>query len=388
MNDFITTEDRLMLNLFAKRDIALVRGRGARVWDENGTEYIDCTSGNGVAGVGHANPQVALAIAEQAKTLITCAGSFYNPQRAELAEKLVNISPAGLTKVFLCNSGTESVEAALKFARISTGKSGFIAAMRGFHGRTLGALSATHNPKYRRGFEPLVPGFRFVPFNQFEKLAAAVDEQTAAIILEIVQGEGGVNIGDPAYFEQVQKLCRARDMLLIIDEVQTGLGRTGDMFACDLFNIEPDLLCLSKALGGGFPVGAVLCSDRVSVPAGKHGTTFGGNPLAAAAALATVQFIEQNNLPAQAAQKGNRFAEKLRRQNLSRIREVRQIGLMIGIELKEKVQPYLMQLQEAGVLAIAAGAQVIRLLPPLVISDRELDIVLERLTRILSSDPA
>ena len=385
MTDFKIREDRDVLKLFSKRDIALIRGRGARVWDEQGNEYIDCTSGHGVAAVGHANPKVARAIAEQAEKLITCSGSFYNPQRAALAQKLVAITPGNLTRVFFCNSGTESVEAALKFARISSGKSGIVAAMRGFHGRTLGALSATHNPKYRAGFEPLVPDFRFVPFNHFQKLAAAVDQNTAAIILEIVQGEGGVNIGERAYFEQVQNFCRRHNILLIIDEVQTGFGRTGSMFACGQYNLEPDLLCLSKALGGGFPIGAVICSNRIHVPTGKHGTTFGGNPLAAAAALATIQYIEDHNLPEQAAEKGKHFAQSLRAQNLTRVREVRQIGLMIGIELREKVQPYILRLQQAGVLAIPAGAQVIRLLPPLVISDADMDTVMDRLVHVLTN---
>lgn len=386
MTGFKIREDRDVLNLFSKRDIALIRGKGARVWDEQDNEYIDCTSGHGVAAVGHANPQVAHAIAGQAEKLITCSGSFYNPQRAALAQKLVSITPGNLTRVFFCNSGTESVEAALKFARISSGKSDIIAAMRGFHGRTMGALSATHNLKYRAGFEPLVPGFRFVPFNHFQKLADAVDQNTAAIILEIVQGEGGVNIGERAYFEQVQNLCRRHNILLIIDEVQTGFGRTGSMFACDQYNIEPDLLCLSKALGGGFPIGAVLCSNSIHVPGGKHGTTFGGNPLAAAAALATIQYIEDQNLPAQAAEKGKRFAQNLRACKLTRVREVRQIGLMIGIELKEKVQPYILRLQQAGVLAIPAGAQVIRLLPPLVIPDADLDTVMDRLVHVLTHE--
>ncbi len=220
-------EDHYGLNLFAKRDIILVKGEKARVWDDTGKEYIDCTAGHGVAGIGHANPAVVDALAEQAKTLITCTGSFYNPVRAQLMEKLISISPSSLSKVFLCNSGTESVEAALKFARLSSGKKEFIAAMRGFHGRTMGALSATYNPKYRTDFEPLVPGFHFVPFNNYKAILKTVNNNTAGILLEVIQGEGGVHSGTREFFFQVQKLCNERNIFLIIDEVQTGFGRTG-----------------------------------------------------------------------------------------------------------------------------------------------------------------
>jgi acetylornithine/LysW-gamma-L-lysine aminotransferase len=372
-------ENRYALNLFQKRGLTIVKGHRARLWDDSGREYIDCTSGHGVAGVGHANPSVAKAISEQARTLVTCTGSFYNPTRAQLMEKLVEISPSSLSKVFLCNSGTESIEAALKFARLSTGKAEFITAMRGFHGRTFGALSATYDPKYRKDFEPLVPGFSYVPFNKFDKLEEAVTNNTAAILLEIIQGEGGVHPGTKAYLLQTQELCHERGIFLIIDEVQTGFGRTGKLFACEHFDISPDMMCLSKAMAGGFPMGAVLCSDKVSISTGKHGTTFGGNPLACAASLATIDYIEENNLVQASHEKGIYFSEKFSKQDLPAVRELRQMGLMIGIELKEKSQKYIEALQNEGILVIPAGPTVIRLLPPLVISYEELDIVIEKL---------
>jgi acetylornithine/LysW-gamma-L-lysine aminotransferase len=385
MRDFEQIEDQYSLSLFQKRGITLVKGKNARVWDKDGKEYIDCTAGHGVASIGHANDELVAALSSQAAKLITCTGSFYNEERAKLMEKLVEISPDGLEKVFLCNSGAESVEAAIKFARLSTGKTDFICAMRGFHGRTLGALSATHNPKYREDFQPLIPGFHFVPYNNFEKIKEMLTEATAAIILEVIQGEGGVHPADPEYMKQVQAICKEREILLIIDEVQTGFGRTGKLFACEHYDLKPDLLCLSKAIGGGFPIGAVLCSSSIKVSLGKHGTTFGGNPLACAAALASINFLLKNDLPEQSAKKGQYFVEKFPSGKLEKVREVRQIGLMIGIELKEKSQPYITKLQEMGVLTIPAGATVIRLLPPLTIEYEQLDIVIDSLIQVLSN---
>ncbi len=378
-------EDQYGLNLFAKRGIILVRGEKTLVWDDTGKKYIDCTSGHGVAGIGHANPAVVDALTEQAKTLITCTGSFYNPVRAQLMEKLISISPSSLSKVFLCNSGTESVEAALKFARLSSGKKEFITAMRGFHGRTMGALSATYNPKYRTDFEPLVPGFHFVPFNNYDAILKTVNNNTAGILLEVIQGEGGVHSGTREYFSQVQKLCNERNIILIIDEVQTGFGRTGKLFACEHFDIQPDILCLSKAIAGGFPMGAVLCSEKVKISTGKHGTTFGGNPLACAVSLATLDVILKNNLVQESEEKGKYFSDKFVKYDLKIVREVRQIGLMIGIELKEKSQKYINDLQNEGILVLAAGQSVIRLLPPLIISYEEIDIVIDNLVSVLGA---
>ncbi len=376
-------EKRYVFEVYPKRDITLVRGEGATVWDDAGRSYIDCTAGVGVANVGHANPQVAKAISDQAQRLITCAGIFYNDTRARLLEKLVTIAPADLTRAFLCNSGTESMEAAIKFARHASGKYEFVCAMRGFHGRTLGALSATF--KYRDQFEPLLSGFSFVPFNNIDKLRNAVGEATAAVVLEPVQGEGGVRPADPEYMSAVQTLCTERDVLLIIDEIQTGLCRTGSMFASEQFRISPDFLCLAKALGGGVPMGAVLTSDRITPVVGMHGSTFGGNPLACAAAIATIDFMQENKLHDHAREMGAYFAKQFRASQPDRVRELRQIGLMIGIEMKEKATPYLMALMEEGVLALSAGPTVIRLLPPLTISRDELDLVISKLLKVLAN---
>lgn len=383
--ELITLENTHDSGVSNKQPLVLVRGEGARVWDVGGREYIDCMSGHGVANVGHANPAVIQAVTEQVQRLVICPNGFYNDQRARLLARLADIAPPGLTRAFLCNSGTEAVEAALKFARLSTGRTKIVAAMRGFHGRTFGALSATWHKEYRQPFEPLVPGFEFVPYNRLEAVERVVDEDTAAVILEVVQGEGGVIPGSGEYLSGVQALCQERGALFIVDEVQTGFGRTGRMFACEHYDLRPDLMCLAKAMAGGLPMGAVLIGPRVGkLPKKSHGSTFGGNPLACTAALATIQYIESENLPQRAAELGKRFLTNLQAIPSPLIREVRGLGLMVGIELKDKVASYLAALAEHGVLALPAGATVMRFLPPLVINAEELDIVVERVAEVVS----
>ncbi len=377
VNSTVERESRYGFELTPRRQLVIVEGRGATVTDDRGRRYIDCVAGHGVALIGHCNPAVVAAITAQAQRLISCPISLYNDVRAELLEQLVGIAPPRLERAFLCNSGTEAVEAALKLARTTTGRTRLVAARGGFHGRTMGALSATFEPHYREPFEPLVPGVEFVPFNDAERLAAAVDGHTAAVILEAVQGEGGVHVARHDYLRAARRLCDDHGALLILDEVQTGLGRTGRMFACEHSGIEPDLLCLAKGLAGGVPMGAVLCADRITVPTGGHGTTYGGNPLACAAGLATVRYILENRLPEEAARKGQTLRDRLRELDLGVVREVRGLGLMVGIALKTRVRPYLDALTERGVLGLPAGASVLRLLPPLVISDDEIERVVE-----------
>jgi len=383
MMDFKGLEKQYEFDVYPKRDLVLVRGRNAKVWDDQGKEYIDCVAGHGVANVGHCNEKVVAAIEKQARQLISCSGIFYNDARALILQKLVSIAPRSLQRAFLCNSGSESIEAAIKFARFTTKRKDFICAMRGFHGRTMGAMSATFNPEYRKDFEPIVHGFHYVPFNHFGKLKETVNDDTAGVIMEVVQGEGGVNIGNGEYFANVRKLCDERGILLIIDEVQTGFCRTGKMFACNHFDLEPDIMCLAKAIAGGLPMGAVLCSDKVQIPFGKHGSTFGGNPLACAAAIAAIDYMLENRLDEQAKDKGDYFVGKVKEHKFANVREVRNLGLMIGIELKEKSTPYISKLIEKGVLAMPAGATVLRLLPPLTISKEELDFVVEKLVEVL-----
>jgi acetylornithine/LysW-gamma-L-lysine aminotransferase len=384
--NIIETENKHTSGVYAKQALTIVRGQGASLFDENGVEYLDCSSGHGVANLGHAHPKIAEALFKQASTLITLFESFPNDQRAMLMEKITALVP-GLDRVFFCNSGTESVEAAFKFARISTGRKNIVAAMRAFHGRTYGSLSATYNKKYREGFEPLVPGFSHVAYNNVEALDKAVNEETAAVILEVVQGEGGVYPATAEYIQAARRICDERGALLIVDEIQTGFGRTGKMFAIQHFGVTPDLLTCAKSLAGGVPMGAVLIGEKVKnlVP-GVHGSTFGGNPLSCAAANAALDVIIGEDLPGQAAAKGAYLMDKLKEINSPNIREVRGLGLMVGIEMKQKVTGYVKALQEKKVIALNAGMTVIRLLPPLVITYEQLDRVVDALTEVLVAD--
>ena len=380
-------EDRHASGVYAKKPIALVRGKGTRIWDANGREYLDCSTGMGVALLGHSNEYVVRAITEQAQKLLTCPdGHFYNDARAGLIEKLMEVAPKSLNRVFLCNTGTEAVEAALKFARAYTGKPGIIATMRSFHGRTFGSLSVTWNPKYREPFEPLLPKTSFVPYGNLEKLEAAITDETAAVILEPIQGESGVHMPPPGYLSAVRELCSNKGILLILDEIQTGFGRTGKFFACEHSSIEPDIMCISKAMGGGVPIGAILTRDEIQLDKAQHGSTFGGNPLACAAARAAITYIQEKNLLSKARENGTYFFEKLKTfEGKGPVREARGLGLMLGLELKEKSAPYLMKLIDHGILALSAGPTVIRFLPPLEISPAEIDRVIEALGRVLSS---
>ena len=369
--------------VYPKRDLVLVKGENAAVFDENGREYIDCVAGNGSLNVGHSNPAVVKAVKDQAEKIISCANIFYNDARAAFLEKLISVMPAGLRKAFLCNSGAEAVEAAVKFSRLATKRKKFVSTVNGFHGRTLGALSATHNSKYREDFLPLLDGFSFVPYNDFEKMERAVDLETAGVIVETVQGEGGVYPGRQDYFERLRRLCTEQGALLIIDEVQTGFCRTGKFFGFEHFGVAPDILCLAKSIAGGLPMGAVAASDQIEVGIGKHGSTFGGNPLCCAAGTAAIEFMLENKLWLEAERKGSYLMERLRLIKSSKIREVRGLGLMIGIELKEKAKPYVLDLLERGLLVLPSGLNIIRLLPPLTIPRDDIDRVIERIAASL-----
>ena len=384
--EIIDIETKYSAGTYVKQPVVIVRGQGASLFDADGVEYLDCASGHGAANLGHAHPKIAEAIYQQASTLITLFETFPNDKRAQLMESIASLVD-GLDRVFLCNSGTEAVEAALKFARLSTGRKNIVAAMRAFHGRTYGSLSATFNKKYREGFEPLVPGFSHVAYNNIDVLAEAVNEETAAVILEVIQGEGGVHPANANYIQAARQICSERGALLIVDEVQSGFGRTGRMFAIEHFDVVPDLLCCAKSLAGGVPMGAVLIGPAVkNLAPGVHSSTFGGNPLACAAAIATLKVMEEENLTRQAEVKGAYLLDKLRRIESPNIREVRGMGLMIGIELKQKVAPYLKELQEKKIIALNAGMTVIRLLPPLVITYQQIDHLVDVLTDVLVSD--
>jgi predicted acetylornithine/succinylornithine family transaminase/N-acetyl-ornithine/N-acetyl-lysine deacetylase len=389
MTTIIDLENTYTSGVYSKRPVAIVRGSGALLWDDAGREYIDCTAGHGVANIGHGRPEIAAALAAQAQRLITCSEIVYNDVRARLLERLARITPQGLDHIFLCNSGTEAVEGAFKFARLATKRTGIVAALRGFHGRSMGALAATWEPHYREPFAPLMPGITHVRYNDLAAAEAAINEQTAAVIIELVQGEGGVHVASAEYVAGLAALCRERGALLIVDEVQTGFGRTGRLFACEHYDLQPDILCLAKALGGGVPVGAICLGPRViesgRIAKGAHGSTFGGNPLACAAALATLDILERENLAGRAARLGEYALEYLRGLRSPLIREVRGKGLLLGIELTRRVQPYLEALCEHGILALPAGPNVLRLLPPLVITEQQLERALATVAEVLGA---
>lgn len=372
--------------VYGKRPFTIVRGQGATVWDDQDRSYIDCGAGIGVANVGHCHPDLIAAITKQANTLINCPEMFYNDQRARFLTALSAELPGNPERIFLCNSGTEAVEAAIKFARQATGKTQILSTARGFHGRTMGALSATHNKKYRHQFMPLVPGFNHVPFNNIEAIEGAVNEETAAVIVEIIQGEGGVNPGSPAYFQALQQICNERNIMLIVDEVQTGYGRTGKMFACEHMNIQPDFICLGKAMAGGVPMGAVGIGSRVpKIPNGSHGSTFGGNPVACAAGQAVLDIMKEEELVQHAADLGDFLIQELQNIQSPLIREVRGLGLMVGVEMRQRVMPIAAQLMEQGVITLNAGPTVLRLLPPLVIKRTALETVLIEIKHVLNN---
>jgi acetylornithine/LysW-gamma-L-lysine aminotransferase len=381
----IELEDVHTSGAYYKRPLAIARGRGCTVWDDAGRSYIDATSGQGVALLGHCHPAVTTAIAEQAEMLVTCPEIFYNGLRAGLYTLLASILPADLSRYFLCNSGAEANEGALKVAALLTSRSQIVAVKQAFHGRTMGALALTWNPKYREPFEQWTSkAVTHVPFNDLDAADKAITDQTAGVIVEVVQGEGGVYVADIDYLRGLRQLCDERGALLIIDEIQTGLGRTGRWFAFEHAGIVPDIVTLGKGLAGGVPMGAVCWRDSLgTLPQGTHGTTFGGNPLACAAALASLSTLCSENLPARAAQIGTWLLDELRAIKHPQIREVRGLGLIAGIELRSRVTPVLKNLQDRGVLALPAGFNVLRLLPPLIITPNELQRVVNAIRESL-----
>ena len=387
--DLAAVEESILGGTTARRgQTVMTRGEGSWLWDTDGNRYLDMTSSQGVAMLGHSHPVLTAAISDQAQRLITCPNFFYNDTRSHFAAKLIEVLPDHLSYAFLANSGAETIDGAIKLARLTTGRPRIVAAMRGFHGRTIGALSLTWEPKYRKPFMPLLD-VDHVPYNKLERLDAVVGDETAAVLLETVQGEGGVNLGQAEFLEGAQDLCRQRGALLIIDEIQTGFGRTGRWFGFEHFDLEPDIICLAKGLGAGFPMGAIAYTERVfdSLYPGAHGTTFGGNPLACAAGLAAIETYQSEGLIERSERMGaylrGRLEEALSDHMV--VREIRGVGLMIGIELRQKVGPYLKRLmEEQRVLALPAGSNVLRLLPALTLSEEEADVAIKAVAEVLS----
>ncbi|MDM8520937.1 aspartate aminotransferase family protein [Anaerolineales bacterium HSG6] len=371
-----------------RRPIALVKAQGARLWDSEGNEYIDCAAAQGWANVGHSHPTVTAAIQNQLGTLVASQESSYNDQRAMWMQSMADTLNPRLKwencYIHPSNSGTEANEAALKLARFVTGRTEIIAMVRGFHGRTMGALSTTWNKKYRTPFEPLIPEITHVPYNKIDKLSAAISDKTAAVLVEIVQGEGGVHPGDGEYFQTMRQLCDQHGALLIVDEIQTGVGRTGKWFASEHHGLTPDVITLGKSIGGGLPMGVTAWHTDVGrFKPGTHGSTFGGNPLACVASRAVIEVMAEEQLVERSAYLGGWLMDEISALNSPHIREIRGMGLMIGIQLKRKVTPILQQLIARGVWALPAGLNVLRLLPPLTIEQDDLKQVVETLGELL-----
>ncbi len=388
--EVIDAENRLMANVFGKRQIVITHGKAATLWDIDGKEYVDCMGSYGVALLGHCHPKIVAAIKAQAEQLICCHASLYNDKRSQFLQKLTAITPEGLNKAFLSNSGAESIECAIKLARKYTGKPEIIAMMGGFHGKTMGALSATWDKKYREPFLPLVPEFKHVPPDNLEKVKDIISEKTAAVLLEPIRGEGGVRMPPDGYLQGLRQLCNERNVLLIFDEVQTSFGRTGKLFGCQNWAVTPDIMTMAKPFAGGLPIGITVAKENVmsSFKVGEHSTTFSGGPLVCAAGCAAIDALVEESLPEQAATKGKYLKAQLETLQSKHkiVKEVRGIGLLLGMELRFDVFNIVQKCAQNGVLILDAGRNVLRFLPPIVITMEQIDRTIVVLDAILGEE--
>ena len=383
------SEDTYLGNLYQRFPINISKGKGAIVWDISGKEYIDCMGGYGVALVGHCNDRVINAIKNQSDNLITCHMSVYNNTRLKFLQKMSKISPKELSKVFFSNSGAEAIEGALKFSRKYTGKNGIIAMTGGYHGKTFGALSVTYNEKYRKSFQPLLEGVKFVPYNNPSKIEDSLDSSIGTVIIEPIQGETGIIVPSDDFLQKVRKICDQNNLVLIFDEIQTGVGRTGKMWAGEHWSTTPDIMCLAKGIAGGLPMGLTLCKSEIldAMKLGEHSSTFAGNPLSCAAGIATIDSLVEENLVGNAAKVGNIFKNGLLelKENHRIVRDVRGLGLMLALELRFDIKDVLFEGIKEGLLMLYSGRNIIRLLPPLVIDEvkvlKTLDIMDKLLTK-------
>jgi acetylornithine/LysW-gamma-L-lysine aminotransferase len=385
----MSQEDRNLSNLYQKFPVRIERGKGAYVWDTSGKEYIDCMGGYGVALVGHCNPRVVGAIKNQAEKLIVCHMSLYNDAREDFLTKTAAIAPQGLNKIFFSNSGAEAVEAALKFSRRYTGKPGIISMNGGYHGKTFGALSVTYSEKYRKPFMPLLEGVKFLPYTN-PNIEDAIDESIGTVIVEPIQGETGIILPPDRLLQNMRELCTKHNIILIFDEIQSGFGRTGKMWAGEHWETVPDIMCLAKGIAGGVPLGLTLCKPEIveAMKVGEHSSTFGGNPLACAAGSATIEALTEDKLVENAATLGNYFKEGLLilKDKHKIVREVRGIGMMLAMELRFDVKNVLLDGIRNGLLMLYSGKNILRLLPPLVMEKRTVSTALEIIDNLLLAE--
>jgi acetylornithine/N-succinyldiaminopimelate aminotransferase len=387
--EIIALNNYYIMNTYARQPIALKEGKGAVVWDVEGRSYIDCVAGIAVNNLGHAHPRLVKTICQQAQKIIHTSNLYYTEEQVKLAELLAKVSPH--RKAFFCNSGAEANEGAIKLARKYTGKGEIIAMDNSFHGRTITTITATGQKKYQEGFGPLCPGFKHVPYADVEAVSETITNETAAVLVEPVQGEGGVIVPPDGYLIDLKNLCHENNVLLIFDEVQTGFGRTGEMFASQTFKVTPDITTLAKAIAGGFPMGAVMASDEVGAAfePGDHGATFGGDPLACATASTSIEIIHDEELLLKSRENGSYFQEKLMAimGKHSLVKDVRGVGLMLGMEMNIPCANIVDAMRDHGVLVNCAADKVLRFVPPLVISHEQIDIVTRHLDEVLESFP-
>jgi acetylornithine/LysW-gamma-L-lysine aminotransferase len=383
-------EDRYLAALYQRFPVNIARGKGTRVWDTAGKEYIDCMGGYGVALVGHCNDRVVSALKRQAEILITAHMSTYNDTRLRFMEKIASVAPPSLNKIFFANSGAESVEAALKFARKYSGRHGVIAMKGGYHGKTFGALSVTYSEKYRKSFMPLLDGVKFVPYSDPSLLEEVIDDTIGSVILEPIQGETGIIVPPDDLLPKIREICNRRNLVLIFDEIQSGLGRTGKMWAGQNWNTTPDIMCLAKGIAGGIPMGLVLAKQEITdtMKLGEHSSTFGGSPIACAAGTATMEALIDDKLIDNAAKMGVQFKDGLNRlqEKHKIVRQVRGIGMMLAVELRFDVKDILFDGIRRGVLILYSGRNILRLLPPLVMDEMTVSRVVDIIDIILTNE--
>lgn len=382
--------ERYIAHTYKRQPIALIKGRGMFVWDSQGKRYLDFVGGIAVCSLGHCHPTLAKAVCTQAKKLMHVSNLYYIQPQAELAALLARIAPKSIDKFFFCNSGAEAVEGAFKLAVKHTNRQRIVAMEGSFHGRTVAAVGATWKISYRKPFGALIPKiFDFVPFNDLAAAERAIGEQTAAVVVEPIQGEGGVNVPSDDYLPGLRKLCDAHDVLLICDEIQAGMGRTGKWFACQHWGVEPDEITMAKALGGGFPIGCMGAKAKVmnSFSPGDHAATFGGNPLACAAAKAVIQTMQKLKLPQRAAEVGEYFKKRLKElaDKHRCVQEVRGLGLILAMELatKQAAEDAVVKARERGLLINCTADKVLRFVPPLIVERKHIDNLVETLDKIL-----
>jgi acetylornithine/LysW-gamma-L-lysine aminotransferase len=383
-------EDSYLLNVYQRFPITVERGEGATIWDADGKKYIDCMGGYGVGLIGYSNKKVIAGIEEQLKKIMVCHMSAYNNTRLKFLKKLTDIAPPDVTKIFFSNSGAESVEAALKFARKYSQKPGIISMYGGYHGKTFGALSVTHNAKYRKSFVPLLDNIKFIPYGNVGSLIDAIDDKTGTVILEPIQGETGVILPPDGFLNSVRKICDEKNVVLIFDEIQTGLGRTGKMWAGEHWETVPDIMCLAKGIAAGIPMGVTFLKPKVAeaMRVGEHSSTFAGNPIACAAGNAVLDVISEGNLVKRAAETGNHFKCGLLelKERHPIIREVRGLGMMLAMEMRFDVRDILLDGIKNGLLMLYSGRNIIRLLPPLIMDKDMVDQALSVMDSLLVAE--